>query len=168
MLNLLGTQFQVHSGTPCLHNNLVLLKNVLNEDFSQNVTQVIVNLIKCYSHEMWMCGFLHFDPFMGGRFFMASACTFVLPVISYFRLDRESLHCCIISFSANSFYSLQQVFTEKCWCLLICFLSYKCAYAWFVVKLAFLTALNVICTALQDCYIEQTWLGVVILCNYHH
>lgn len=39
---------------------------------------------------------------------------FVLPVVPYFRLDRESIHCCITSFSANSFYSLQQVFTEKC------------------------------------------------------
>lgn len=104
----------------------------------------------------------------GGLFFGDPACTFVLPVISYFKLDRESIHCCIISFSVKSFYSFQQVFREKCWCLLICFLSYKCAYAWFVVKLALLTALNVICIAQEDCYVEQMWSGVVILCNYHH
>lgn len=35
-------------------------------------------------------------------------------------------------------------------------------------KVTFLTALNVICIAQQDRYIEQMWFRVVILRNYHH
>lgn len=137
----------------------------LSENWSKEKNKCALNIVhmKCggWVFHILIC-------YKGNLFFGDPVCTFVLPVISYFKLDRESIHCCIISFSGNSFYSLQQVFTEKCWCLLICFLSYKCACAWFVAKLAFLTALNVICIAQQDCYIEQMWFGVVILCNYHH